>query len=248
MSRRSFNNKKDSGGGGGASWMTTFADLMSLLLTFFILLYSMSNVDSDKFDDVSQSLQGALGGTGIFENGGKVIVSQNKDGSLEVEEAPAEIDEMQKKLTDYVEENGLGEEVEINMDEKGIYFDIKEAILFDSGSAEIKPGGMEVLKKLTGLVKGIDNDIVIEGHTDNVPIHNSKYSSNWDLSTARAVSVVKYFTEVEKITPGRMSAVGYGEYKPMLENTTPENRTANRRVNLLIIFNESEGVQDGKEK
>lgn len=246
MSRKSFGKKKDSGG--GASWMTTFSDLMSLLLTFFILLYSMSNVDSEKFDNVSHSIQGALGGTGILENGGQVLVSQKADGTLEIEETSNELQEMHKKVSTYVDENGLDKEVDVNINEKGIYFDIKEAILFDSGSAEIKPSGMEVLKKLTSLVKGMDNDIVVEGHTDNVPIHNSQYSSNWDLSTARAVSVVKYFTETEHITPGRMSAVGYGEYKPMLENTSPENKRANRRVNLLIMFNESEGMTDGKGK
>lgn len=246
MSRRSFNKKKDSGGG-TASWMTTFSDLMSLLLTFFILLYSMSNVDSEKFDNVSQSLQGALGGTGILENGGKVIVSQNPDGSLEIDEASTDIEQMHKKVMNYIDNKGLDKEVAVNVNEKGIYFDIKEAILFDSGSAEIKPSGIKVLNKLTDLVNSMDNEIVIEGHTDDVPIHNSKYSSNWDLSTARAISVVKYFTEEQNIKPGRMSAVGYGEYKPMLENTTEENRAANRRVNLLLIFDKDEGVQDGKE-
>jgi len=247
MSRRSFNKEKESGG--GASWMTTFSDLMSLLLTFFILLYSMSNVDEEKFNDVSQSLQGALGGTGILENGGQVLVSKNEDGTLNVEEALNGKNNMYKKVEEYVKEKGLEEKVDIKMDDKGIYFDIKEAILFDSGSADIKPDGMKVLKKLTDLIKEVENDIVIEGHTDNVPIHNSRYSSNWDLSTARAVSVVKYFTEVQKIAPGRMSAVGYGEYKPIVKNNTAKNRTANRRVNLLIIYDdkdEGEGTNGEK--
>ena len=242
MSRRSF--KKEKGGGGSPSWMTTFSDLMSLLLTFFILLYSMSSVDSEKFNNISQSLQGALGKSGVLDEGGELIISKNNDGSFNVEDKRDKNKEMYKKVEKYVEERGLDDRVNLTLDPKGVYFDIKEAVLFDIGSADLKDEGKEVLRSLTELFSKLDNEIVIEGHTDDIPIHNIKYSSNWDLSTARAVSVIQYFIEEEHMPPGRMSAVGYGEYKPMVENSNDTNRMINRRVNLLIIFDESEGMKN----
>lgn len=249
MARRSFNNKKDSGGDGGTpGWMVTFADLMSLLLTFFILLFSMSNVDSEKFDTAAQSIQGAFGGSGIFDKNGKMLVSADEDGNLKIDAKQEDIENMHSRVSKYLSSKNLNNEVSVNIDEKGVYFDIKEAVLFDSGSAEIKESGMRVLKELAGLIRDINNEIMIEGHTDNIPINNNKYSSNWELSTARAISVVKYFTEIEKITPGRMAAVGYGEYNPIVANDTEKNRAANRRVNLLIIFEEGEGIEDGREE
>ena len=115
---------------------------------------------------------------------------------------------------------------------------MKDAILFESGRAELKPEGIEVLKKLEGLISDFDNELVIEGHTDNVPMTSGRFPSNWELSTARAVTVVRYLSESLDIDPGRLSAVGYGEYRPIKPNDTAENRAANRRVNILIIFNE----------
>ncbi len=119
-----------------------------------------------------------------------------------------------------------------------IYVDIKEAILFDSGSNEIKDSGLLVLEKIEGILNEFDNEIVIEGHTDNVPINNALFASNWELSTGRSVAVLRYLTEEGDIAPTRISATGYGEHKPIVENTNPENRAINRRVNILIIFDE----------
>lgn len=244
MARRNFN-KKESSDGGTPGWMVTFADLMSLLLTFFILLFSMSNVDEEKFDSAAQSIQGAFGGIGIYDrNTSKTPVSNSMEENIEIDVKKEEIENMHKKVTKYLSSKNINNEVTVNTDEKGVYFDIKEAVLFDSGSAEIKESGIKVLKELSGLIKDINNQLMIEGHTDNVPINNNKYSSNWELSTARAISVVKYFTEVGKITPGRMAAIGYGEYNPIVDNSTEKNRAVNRRVNLLIIFEEGGNVEN----
>lgn len=244
MSRRNKRGQKKEKGTPG--WMTTFSDLMSLLLTFFILLYSMSNIDAQKFQDMSESLQGVLSGLGYTQ----VIEGQNStmevpidndtsiEENVEISTAIDEIQEVYEKVLNYVEVEGLDADVTVNYNTKGIYVDIKEAILFDSGSNEIKDTGLLVLEKIEGILNEFDNEIVIEGHTDNVPMNNALFASNWELSTGRSVAVLRYLTEEGDIAPTRISATGYGEHKPIVENTNPENRAINRRVNILIIFDE----------
>lgn len=250
MSRRE---KKDSGGGGGApGWMTTFSDLMSLLLTFFILLFSMSNVDADKFNDVTNSLRSSfLGGGESILDGAKIqeyIVPMESsemgadgEGGVVLDLIPREIYEMYEKVGEYLEENDLDDSVSFSLDSKGVYVNIKDSILFDSGSAALKDDGMDFLSQLEGLINDFENDIVIEGHTDNVPIRNGLYPTNWELSTARAVTVVRHLSEVEDIAPERLSARGYGEYSPIAPNDTPENRASNRRVNVFIVIDREGG-------
>lgn len=244
MSRRK-RNKKDEGGG-SPGWITTFSDLMSLLLTFFILLYSMSNIDAQKFESMTKSLQGVLSGLGYTE----VLEGQNEDVEVPLEEdIPSEdeleesgimeeIQEVYEKVLSYVETQGLDADVSVTFNKRGIFVDIKEAILFDLGSASIKDSGLEVLDKIEGILKEFDNEILIEGHTDNVPIEGALYPSNWELSTARSVSVVRYLSEIGNIPPSRLAATGYGEHKPIAPNTNEENRAINRRVNILIVFDE----------
>ena len=243
MSRRSLN-KKESGGGGSPGWMTTFSDLMSLLLTFFILLYSMSTIDAQKFRNITYSLQQALtgmGGTSILdgEDSNEMLpiedtreITENMVGEL----IPKEILSMYEKVSSYLIENKLDANVSVKMSAQGVLVNIKDAILFDSGSAQLKESGLSLLQGLEGLINDFENDIVIEGHTDNIPISMGMYPTNWELSTARAVSVVRYLSEVENIDPSRLSARGYGEYSPIAENDTPWNRALNRRVNLFIVF------------
>lgn len=255
MSRRKSRLKGSSEApSGAAGWMTTYSDLMSLLLTFFILLYSMSTIDLLKFESISGAIQQVLagyGGTAIIEGQGNnepIPVDQgSKDSFMESSQISQEIVDMYNKVATYVDGEGLGANVSVSMNKRGVFVDIKEAILFESGSAEIKGSGLGVLKILEGLVNNFTNNIVIEGHTDNVPIRSSIYPSNWELSTARAVSVVRYLSEVANVDPQRLSAVGYGEYQPIAPNDTSEHKAANRRVNILIIIDEeSEEAVNGK--
>lgn len=243
---------KNDGTGGSPSWMTTYSDLMSLLLTFFILLYSMSNIDAEKFKNIAYSLQIALSGGGseyIFDQDGlddSVLPPTSEEGEDIIDDEPIlnepispAIVEMYNKVSEYLVENNLGADVSVRMQSEGVFVEIKDAILFEPGSAELKESGIELLDKLEGLLKDFDNKIVVEGHTDNVPSRTYLYPTNWELSTARAVSVLRYLTEQKGIDPKRLSARGYGEYSPIAPNDTPENRTKNRRVNLLIVFEEN---------
>lgn len=253
MARKKLGKKDEAGG--SPSWLTTYSDLMSLLLTFFILLYSMSNIDAQKFKNIAYSLQAVLSGKGsdyIFDNNGtddNALPPITEDDEVEGEDIVEDesmlnepispnIVNMYNKVVDYLVKTDLQAEVSVRMQSEGVFVEIKDAILFESGSARLKDSGVELLDKLEGLLNDFDNKIVVEGHTDNVPSNTYLYPTNWELSTARAVSVLRYLTEQKNIDPKRLSARGYGEYSPIAPNDTPENRAKNRRVNLLIVFEE----------
>lgn len=250
MSRRK---KKQNQSSGSPGWITTYSDLMSLLLTFFILLYSMSSVDAQKFKNLTKSLHSVLTG---MESTTILDGASSDDGVLEFKDLDQDlanqdmdinrdIKDMFQTVEKYISDSGLDAKVSVDMNKRGVFVDIKEAILFETGRSEIKPSGIQVLEKLEGLFKDFENDIVIEGHTDNIPIKNENYESNWELSTARAVSVVRHLSEAEGLDPKRFSATGYGEYRPIASNNTRENRKVNRRVNILIIFDEESDKIDG---
>ncbi|CEN21627.1 OmpA family protein [Paraclostridium sordellii] len=234
---------------GESSWMDTYADTITLLLTFFILLYSMSAVDSQKLKQLSEALQESLGG-------GNTSVSQVKD----LEELKVDVDkdakdmkeDLEQKVKKAIANNNLNDSIKVRKEDRGIVLQLDETILFDSGRDELKSTSINALDTITTLANGVDNDILVEGHTDNVPIHNTRFASNWDLSTARAVSVVSYFVEKKGMNPTKFSVKGYGEYKPLLDNSTPENRSVNRRVDILIVDKKDDQQlnleQQGKEQ
>jgi chemotaxis protein MotB len=212
------------GGPSGNEWMNTYADTMTLLLTFFILLYSFSSVDAQKFQQVASAFQSVLSGNSGF------IFSAT--GGRE--------NELYDKVRDYVEKNKLQDSVKIKNDSKGVILELNNSILFETGQSQIKSNSIPILDKLNSLIASFPNSIIVEGHTDNVPIKNYQYDSNWELSTARAVNVLRYFVEVKNQNPARFTAAGYGEFKPIYPNDTEEHRAKNRRVNIVIVSIERE--------
>ena len=237
--------KSSDSGGGSPGWMTTFSDLMSLLLTFFILLFSMSSVVESKFDQASASMSLAFTGQdGLLPEETTVVPTNNGDveeiEGVETtgEEIPPELVEMYKEMEKELKEQGMEGNISIKIDSEGIYLDIKDSILFTSGSAEIVGAGKETLDNLAELINQVPNEVIIEGYTDNVPMSNAQYASNWELSTSRAVSVLRYLSEEKQVDPTRLSARGYGEYQPIAPNDTAKNRAENRRVNIVILYEE----------
>lgn len=250
MSKRK--RRKENDFQGSPRWMTTFSDLMTLLLTFFILLFSFSNVNAQKFEDIANALQSILTGQGaitIFESdstpGDAPMEEITPTSDEEAEDISNKTKEIYKIVQNFIEEEGLEAEVTLRADRRGVIIDIKETILFDSGRAELKAESNRVLDKLTKLINQFDNNIIVEGHTDNVPMHNYKFPSNWELSVTRATTVVRYFTEERDIDPTRLSAAGYGEHRPIAPNNNDENRALNRRVNILIVTEQQGGSEDG---
>ncbi len=211
-------------------WMDTYADTITLLLTFFILLYSISAVDSEKLKELAEALQ--------FSLTGKQSVKQLEsldDIKVDIEKESNKYEDLAKKLNEIIDKNSLTEVIKIREEDRGIVLQVDESILFDPGKAEIKESSIDILDTISKIIEETDNDIVAEGHTDNVPINTAKYKSNWELSTARAMNIVKYFIENKNINPVRLSVKGYGEYNPIAPNDTPENRSKNRRVDILVV-------------
>ena len=214
------------------AWMDTYADTITLLLTFFILLYSMSSTDNEKLKVIAAALKGEI--TGI-----PTKLEDTPDALEGVLEQGIGLknpyDALVEQVQDIINESGLTESIKIREEDTGIVLQLSESILFDTGRADLKPESTKVLDIISKLIPSIQNDIMVQGHTDNVPINSSTYKSNWELSTQRAVCVVKYFIENKGLDPTRFSATGYGEYKPLVDNTTSENRAINRRVDILIV-------------
>jgi len=263
MSRR---NRQVGSEGSSSTWLTTYSDLVTLLLTFFVLLYTFSSIDAAKFKSIATSLQLALTGyisilegeppgidgdvegylpnDNLDEQLGNLDEKLNQNGEA-LDPLEQEIKKIYKRVQEFVEKEGLGADVRLRTDRRGVIIDISDNVLFDTGKADLKPESKELLDKLTELINSFDNNIIVEGHTDNVPIRNSQFSSNWELSVHRATTVVHYFIEEKNISPERLSAAGYGEYRPIAPNDTAEHRALNRRVNILLEVTLKGGAEDG---
>lgn len=192
---------------------------------------------------MAQSLVLALGGASqVVTTGGKINtapVSQNPGMENNVQRKGNVVDEETKriyeKVNDYIEKNQLNEKVIIKKDTRGVLIELQDRFLFDPGNAALKQEGYPLLEKISGLLYNLSNEVIVEGHTDNLPINSGYYQSNWELSTDRAIKVVRYFVEKAGIDGRRFQAAGCGEFKPIDTNSTPEGRQKNRRVDILIV-------------
>lgn len=231
---------------GLAPWMGTYGDLVTLLLCFFILMFAMSSVDAEKFEAMAQSFNpnitivesgGAEGlsngvGSGI-ENLPNIDKSIN-DSKENYKKMQEELNQMASEFKTYFAENNYSESISVNVVEDMIQISFEDGILFDSGQATLKDDAKHALGGIIEELEAYPNSTIkIEGHTDDIPISNSKYKSNMYLSAARAIAVYEYFQNMG-IEPERMSAEGFAEYKPIAPNDTPENRAKNRRVEIYV--------------
>lgn len=244
MSRRK---KTKSGGFSGDEWLQTYADTVTLLLTFFVLLYSFSSVDAQKFKQIATAFQSVLSG----QSGETVFDFNMKNGDIPLVGETVEMgtatggkeNELYDKVRDAVQKNNLQESVKIKSDARGVLLELNDSILFETAQADIKQDSLPILEKINKIISTLPNNVMVEGHTDNVPIKNYKYPSNWELSTQRAVNVLKYFVETKKQNPQRFTAAGYGEFKPIYPNDTLENKAKNRRVTIVIVSIDREGLK-----
>lgn len=225
--------KKEECKPGAPAWMVTFSDMTTLLLTFFVLLLSMASLDQKKIKQAIGSLQGALG---VLSEGRKTEMSKEEILSRIdfVTESESSAQQIMRGLQNYMEQSNLSSEVSVVETEKGFSVRIMDSVLFEPGSAELVDSAKPLLDKLTGVIRQSPYYIMVEGHTDDIPINTQEFDSNWELSTARATSVVRYFIE-KNVKPEKMSAAGFAKYHPVVPNITPENRAKNRRVEINFI-------------
>ena len=223
------------------AWITTFSDLMSLLLTFFVLLLSFSTTSKHDFEKAIGALQGALGvlkGEPILSAPIKMHVPVVKG---DITEARPTLKDAVAEIEQEIEAQEQQETVEVMKGPEGVIIRIRDQALFNTGKADIKPGIMPLLNTIGAVISRMPNAVEIEGHTDNVPISNDEFSNNHWLSSARALKVLDVFSDEVGIEPQRLSAVGYGEFKPLVENDSEGHKSQNRRVEIKIRFDEGEG-------
>ncbi len=216
-------------------WLLTYADMITLMLALFIILFAMSTISRVKVQEFAKSVSAGFNNVWTVNqppNGGA-----NGDASFE---ASSSIPAIQRELEKYVKENHLEQQVQVHSEARGLVVTLlSDKSFYDSGSAQIRPATQKILDSIAPILKRSGNAIAIEGFTDNVPINTYQYPTNWELSAARAVGVARHLVEQDGIAPSRISATGYGEYRPRNSNATDAEKQTNRRVDIVLLSGNS---------
>ncbi|KAF0219383.1 MAG: chemotaxis protein [Geobacteraceae bacterium] len=241
-------------------WLVSYADFITLLFAVFVTLYAMSQTDKQKVEQVIQSMRESFGytktGAGakptIIETSDMRIIpslrpdilnagkrpNQTTKGRTHAEEK--DFKEIKAAIDAYLLKHGLQDKVSVDINRRGLVVSLKEAGFFDSGSAVVKQSSYPYLAKIVESLNTYTNSLRVEGHTDNVPISSPAFHSNWELSTTRATNIVHYMIDYYKFDPDTLSATGYGEHRPIVDNSTAEGRGKNRRVDIVMLSTENE--------
>lgn len=235
-----FNNKRrprDDDNENNDRWLLTYSDMITLLMIFFIMMYVISNVNAEKFQKIAMAFSEAFDSE-MSSSLEDVTLPELPKLSDEEDDGAGDLSQLiqvKNELEGYLQEKGLGNQVSIEMEERGLVISLKDIVLFPSGSANSTPQAKEIIADIGVRLQPLPNYIRVEGHTDNVPINTAEYPSNWELSVARATNVVQELIVQCDIASERLSATGYGEYRPKVANDSGENRQMNRRVDILIL-------------
>ena len=212
-------------------WLLTYADMITLLLAFFVVMYSMSQVDAKRFGKMAEALGGIL-------KGGSSVLDKYSEEQFKVGHGLLKLGNLrmiQLQVEKKFEELGRSEDIQTEVTERGLVVHVVESALFMPGTADLQLKSMEVLDLIYDKIKNAPNHIRVEGHTDDRSINTIRYPSNWELSSARATEVVRYFIDNYNVPPGKISALGYGQYRPVKPNNSLENRARNRRVDIVLL-------------
>ena len=226
----------DNDGSNKEGWQIIYTGFVLILLCFFIMLCSFASMQEEKIVRFVQSFESAIS---IFSGGlsfesGKDILNPTPD----ITDKNSEIAHILEELETLINNLGLPKEINSFLADKGIVMSLSDTVLFESGVAGISEEAIPILEKVGSIITKTTCDIQIEGHTDNLPIKTGMFPSNWELSTARAVNVLRYFLEKANISSVRLTAVGFGEFQPLLPNDTLEHRAKNRRVEIVFVYGE----------
>lgn len=218
-------------------WLLTYADMLTLLFALFVILYSISAVDVEKLRALAMALGNAFGLKGhisVLQTGATTDTKP-----IVMEQSQVQLTTLREKVQKWILQQKLEREIKVRFNERGLVISLMtDKILFRSGYADLLPRTQRILSDIAELLKEITNPVVVEGHTDDVPITSPaikrKYNDNWDLSTARAVNVLKYLIR-KGISPDRLSAAGYSSYKPLVPNIDDITRAKNRRIDIIVL-------------
>ena len=220
-------------------WMVSYADFVTLLFCFFTAMFAISNVDTNKLGKFVDSMRTAFDVPGSGANaftvieGVQVIIPSNIETESEV----------RHMLSALLKESEGA--IDVKSDSRGVVISVADNLFFETGSADIKGASKEVFDSLATVLTKLPQMIRIEGHSDNIPIKNASYPSNWELSASRAINVAKYLIDAHGIQPERLSTTGYAEFRPITSNDSPDGRAKNRRVDI-VIMSESESSKEPK--
>jgi chemotaxis protein MotB len=259
MSKR---HKKPEKEGNHERWLISYADFITLLFAVFVTLYAMSQTDKRKTDQLVASLRESFGYVKTGASSEKLNVTDSTDlrtipairpeiltpGLRHSQTTAAlthaslkEFHEIKAAIEQNLKKYGAEKKLNVDVTKRGLVVSLKETGFFDSGDATVKQESLPLLAMVAKSLANYSNPIRIEGNTDNVPINSGRYRSNWELSTARATNIVHYLIENYNFRPGKISAVGYGEFRPLADNGTEAGRTRNRRVDIVLLAKENEG-------
>jgi chemotaxis protein MotB len=243
-------------------WLVSYADFITLLFAFFVVLYSSAQVDKRKAGRLALAIQVAFQELGVFQTSNtkipinddeaipfeKVQVVENvkKDADLKQIVSPMKgalssatesqsLQEAQEAIQKALDPEIQRREVSMSMRREGLVVSLKEMGFFDSGSASIRPGSLDAIARLAAVLKQRPEFLRVEGHTDNIPIHTARFATNWELSTTRATELIQLLITKYGIPPSHLSAAGYGEFHPVASNGTPDGRAQNRRLDVVIL-------------
>jgi len=266
-------------------WLITYADMITLLMVLFIVLFSIGQVDLAKFQALKHSLANTLGGPAkpnpVVSGGSGVLTAGSEidgavpggsgaagapinadqaqialvqvkagtgggTGSAAAQAEQAVLNATEATIEQQLTKRGLQDAVTFRQEQRGLVVTVvTDNVLYPVDSAVLEPEGRAVLDALAPALASLPNDLSIEGHTDDTPVTGGPYATNWELSTARATAVVRYLIDVHHIDPGRLSATGYADTRPLVPNTTPANRALNRRVEIVVLNHQTTGTQTG---
>lgn len=236
------------------SWLLPYADMLTLLLALFIILFAMSKIDAQKYKQLTHVFKSQFSSDKGIPESQHILVEMTGD----MEENGAEEDDndthdyhtsswliefnflqdIQKEIDDYIQQNNLADTLDTKLSDEGLLITILTDVSFDSGSAQVKKEGKDIAREIARFLHtDPPHEIVISGHADDRPMYNEEFKSNWELSVMRAVNFMALLLDNEQLDPEKFSAKGYGEYKPIVPNTSEENRAKNRRVEVLILPN-----------
>jgi len=236
------------------TWLVPYSDVLTLLLALFIVLFASSQVDQKKFEQMAASFAGAFAGnTSFFENVRTVpqaaadqpqppnsvqslFSAMGNEKATNFQQETAQLLEAKRQLDKYIQDNDLSGSFGTALTDGGLMVRIKDSALFASGQADLLPASRAYGATIAAMLATLPQQVVISGHTDNMPINTYEFPTNWDLSAKRALNFMKFLLAQDgKLQPARFSAVGHGEYRPAASNATEEGRAQNRRVEVLIV-------------
>lgn len=238
------------GGGGHERWLITYADMITLLMVFFVVLYSMSQVDTNKYRALADTLRVNLLPASMSNSIVDLLeLSSNTNQPspatsliAKEEEDLLNLEGIGHELATALEAMGLSDSVTVTLSDRGLVVSFADSVLFDRGSADLHEDSKAFFLRIASILQKLPNKLMVEGHTDNLPIRTANFPSNWELSAARAVAVARFLTENAGVDPRRVGTTGYGEWRPEYPNDSEESRAKNRRVDLILLHQAFSGA------